>query len=104
MADMVDFLYTNPYGQAAFLVVKILAVLEPLLLAVAYLTYVERKDIAAMQRRKGPNVAGPSGLLQPIADAVKLLVKETILPQGATRVSVLKTGKGRGRERGVQAG
>ncbi|HEY9538116.1 MAG TPA: NADH-quinone oxidoreductase subunit NuoH [Kiloniellaceae bacterium] len=86
---MVDFLYTNPYGQAAFLVVKILAVLVPLLLAVAYLTYAERKVIAAMQLRKGPNVVGPFGLLQPIADAVKLLFKETILPSGANRVVFL---------------
>src|SRR3546814_6190311 len=89
MAAMVDFLYTNPYGQAAFLVVKILAVLVPLLLAVAYLTYAERKVIAAMQLRKGPNVVGPFGLLQPIADAVKLLFKETILPSGANRVVFL---------------
>src|SRR3546814_14272753 len=87
MADMVDFLYTNPYGQAAFLVVKILAVLVPLLLAVAYLTYAERKVIAAMQLRKDPNVVGPFGLLQPIADAVKLLFTETILPSGANRVA-----------------
>src|SRR3546814_14837728 len=89
MADMVDFLYTNPYGQAAFLVVKILAVLVPLLLAVAYLTYAERTVIAAMQLRKGPNVVGPFGLLQPIADAVKLLLKETILLSGAKRVVYL---------------
>src|SRR3546814_10223615 len=59
------------------------------LLAVAYLTYAERKVIAAMQLRKGPNVVGPFGLLQPIADAVKLLFKETILPSGANRVVFL---------------
>ena len=58
----------------------------PLLLSVAYLTYAERKVIAAMQLRKGPNVVGPFGLLQPIADGVKLLFKETILPAGANRV------------------
>jgi NADH-quinone oxidoreductase subunit H len=55
-------------------------------LSVAYLTYAERKVIAAMQLRKGPNVVGPFGLLQPIADGVKLLFKETILPAGANRV------------------
>ncbi|HEY9550385.1 MAG TPA: NADH-quinone oxidoreductase subunit NuoH [Kiloniellaceae bacterium] len=86
---MVDFLYTNPYGQALFLFGKIMAILLPLLLAVAYLTYAERKVIAAMQLRKGPNVVGAFGLLQPIADAVKLLFKETILPSGANRLVFL---------------
>jgi len=89
MADVIDFLYTNPYGQAAFVVIKIAAILVPLLLSVAYLTYAERKVIAAMQLRKGPNVVGPFGLLQPIADAVKLLFKETILPSGANRIVFL---------------
>ncbi len=68
------------------IVAQILAILVPLLIAVAYLTYAERKVIAAMQLRKGPNVVGPFGLLQPFADAVKLLFKETILPAGANRV------------------
>jgi NADH-quinone oxidoreductase subunit H len=58
----------------------------PLLIAVAYLTYVERKVIAAIQLRKGPNVVGAFGLLQPFADGIKLLFKETILPAGANRV------------------
>jgi NADH-quinone oxidoreductase subunit H len=65
---------------------QILLVLVPLLLAVAYLTYAERRVIAAMQLRKGPNVVGPFGLLQPIADAVKLFFKETILPSGANKI------------------
>jgi NADH-quinone oxidoreductase subunit H len=70
----------------AIIVAQIVAVLVPLLGAVAYLTYAERKVIAAMQLRRGPNVVGPFGLLQPIADGVKLLFKETILPAGANRV------------------
>ncbi len=69
----------------AIVVGEILAVMVPLLVAVAYLTYFERKVMAAMQIRKGPNVVGPFGLLQPWADAVKLLFKETILPTGANK-------------------
>jgi len=67
----------------------VLAIVLPLLLAIAYLTYAERKVIAAMQLRKGPNVVGPFGLLQPIADGVKLLFKETVIPSGASRVVFL---------------
>ena len=64
----------------AVLVGKVLLIVVPLLLAVAYLTYAERKVIGAIQLRRGPNVVGPFGLLQPIADGLKLLVKETVLP------------------------
>ena len=70
----------------AIIVAQILAIVVPLLVSVAYLTYAERKVIAAMQLRKGPNVVGPFGLLQPFADGIKLLFKETILPAGANRV------------------
>jgi NADH-quinone oxidoreductase subunit H len=64
---------------------KALALLVPLLIMVAYLTYAERKVLAAMQVRKGPNVVGPFGLWQPFADAIKMLTKETIIPSGANR-------------------
>ena len=70
-------------------VAQILAMMIPLLIAVAYLTFAERKVLAAMQMRKGPNVVGPFGLLQPFADGLKLLFKETILPAGANRVVFL---------------
>ena len=63
--------------------------LVPLLIGVAYLTYAERKVLAAMQLRKGPNVVGPFGLLQPFADALKMLMKETIIPSGANRLLFL---------------
>jgi NADH-quinone oxidoreductase subunit H len=67
------------------IVAKIVLILVPLLLAIAYLTLAERKVIAAMQLRKGPNVVGPFGLLQPIADGLKLLLKETVLPTRANK-------------------
>lgn len=62
----------------------ILLIVVPLILCVAYLTFAERKVIGYMQLRKGPNVVGPFGLLQPIADALKLLHKETIIPTNAS--------------------
>jgi NADH-quinone oxidoreductase subunit H len=67
-------------------VIAILVITVVLLLSVAYFTYWERKVLAWVQLRKGPNVVGPFGLLQPIADGVKLFMKETVVPTGANRV------------------
>jgi len=82
---MGDFLhgYVVP---TAIIVAEVLAIMVPLLIAIAYLTYAERKVLAAMQLRRGPNVVGPFGLLQPFADGFKLLHKETVIPSGANRV------------------
>jgi NADH-quinone oxidoreductase subunit H len=65
--------------------IKIMVLVVPLMLGVAYLTYAERKIIGWMQVRIGPNRVGFQGLLQPIADAVKLLMKEIIIPAGANK-------------------
>lgn len=71
---------TTYLNQPIFIILKILLIIVPLLLSVAYLTYAERRVIGLMQLRRGPNVVGFFGLLQPIADAIKLLFKEIIVP------------------------
>jgi len=71
------------------ILMKIVAIMMPLMLLVAYYTFAERKLIGYMQIRKGPNRVGPKGWLQPIADAVKLMFKEIILPTGANKLLFL---------------
>jgi NADH-quinone oxidoreductase subunit H len=66
--------------------IKVVALLVPLLVTVAWFTYAERKVIGYMQVRLGPNRVGPKGLLQPVADAVKLMFKEFLVPAGANRL------------------
>jgi len=86
---MYDFFHNTNIGLVILTFIEALALLVPLLIGVAYLTYAERKVLAAMQLRKGPNVVGPFGLLQPFADALKMLMKETIIPSGANRLLFL---------------
>jgi NADH:ubiquinone oxidoreductase subunit H len=64
---------------------EVLIVLVPILLSVAFMTIIERKVLASMQRRVGPNTTGWMGTLQPFADALKLVVKENVIPQHATK-------------------
>ncbi|MCL2162329.1 MAG: NADH-quinone oxidoreductase subunit NuoH [Betaproteobacteria bacterium] len=85
ITQWLDSLLGPALGAAVWAMLKIVAVLAPLLLCVAYMTYFERKVIGAIQLRVGPNRVGPLGLLQPIADALKLLFKEVIIPSGANK-------------------
>jgi NADH-quinone oxidoreductase subunit H len=82
----VDSFWSGYAGLTLITLGEVLAVVVPLLLAVAYLTYFERKVLAFSQLRKGPNVVGPFGLWQPFADGLKLLIKETVIPSGANRI------------------
>ena len=81
---MVEFWFDYAW-PGLWIAIKVIVIVIPLMLGVAYLTYVERKVIGAIQLRRGPNVVGPFGLLQPIADGLKLFLKETIIPDGANR-------------------
>jgi NADH-quinone oxidoreductase subunit H len=82
----VNALWSLYVWPTAIIVAEVIAVAVPLLLSIAYFTYAERKVLAYSQLRKGPNVVGPMGLFQPIADGLKLLMKETVIPSGANRI------------------
>jgi NADH-quinone oxidoreductase subunit H len=83
---LMQFFTQHWLGQLLVIVAQCLAVTLPLLVAVAYMTYADRKIWGMIQLRRGPNVVGPFGLLQPMADGVKLFLKETIVPSGASKV------------------
>jgi NADH-quinone oxidoreductase subunit H len=83
---MKTFFFDTDLSLVILTVAETLAIVVPVLLMMAYLTYAERKVLAAMQMRKGPNVVGPFGLFQPFADAIKMLTKETVIPSGSNRL------------------
>jgi NADH-quinone oxidoreductase subunit H len=89
MDAIVYFLTETTFGILILTLLEALALLVPVLISVAYLTYAERKILGAMQLRKGPNVVGPFGLFQPFADAIKMMFKETVIPAGANRLLFL---------------
>ncbi len=86
MANDLTLLWSGYALPTVIIVAQVVAIVVPLMLLIAYTTYAERKVLAAMQLRMGPNVVGWWGLLQPIADGLKLLTKETVIPSGANRV------------------
>ena len=77
--------FFGPSWTAVWVLVKIIAIVAPLMIGVAYLTFAERKVIGFMQGRIGPNRVGPWGLLQPMADGLKLLLKEVIVPSSSSK-------------------
>lgn len=81
-----NFLNLDSLYLLGFIILKIFILVFPLLLIVAFLTYAERKVIAAAQLRKGPNVVGIWGLLQPLADGIKLFSKESIFPSVSSKL------------------
>ena len=83
---MLEFFYESNLIIIINILLKIIVLVVPLLGIVAFLTYAERKVIASVQLRKGPNVVGPFGLLQPLADGLKLFSKESIFPTLANKI------------------
>ena len=87
---MNNFSYLNDLIiPGGIIIAQIMAVLMPVLISVAFLVYAERKVLALIQLRRGPNVVGPFGILQSFADALKLLTKENIVPANSNKIVFL---------------
>ena len=79
-------IWNNILEPLLIIIAQIIAIIIPLFISVAFLIYAERKVIASIQLRRGPNVVGPFGLFQPFADAIKLLTKENIIPNNSNKI------------------
>jgi NADH-ubiquinone oxidoreductase chain 1 len=74
------------FSDLLFSLIDVLSVIIPILLAIAFMTILERKQLAAHQRRVGPDSVGYFGILQPFSDALKLILKETVIPSQSNKI------------------
>lgn len=86
---LINFMYVSTALYCIAIIAKFLIIIIAVLISVAYLTLAERKLMGSMQQRKGPNVVGLFGLLQPLADGLKLLLKETIIPSKSNVINFI---------------
>jgi NADH-ubiquinone oxidoreductase chain 1 len=83
---MININLFNSIFDLLFSLLDVLAIIVPVLMAIAFMTILERKQLAAHQRRVGPDTVGYFGILQPFSDAMKLILKETIIPSQSNKV------------------
>jgi NADH-ubiquinone oxidoreductase chain 1 len=88
MVTMPTTLLIENLVSLLFNLADVLSIILPVLLSVAFMTIIERKQLAAHQRRVGPNTVGYYGVLQPFADALKLILKETVIPSQSNKIII----------------